>query len=230
MSALAVAALFAASCERERVPQPGNGGNDNGSGGGTLPSEVTYTYNNIPSADVTYVSTAYDDGNRPLYDVYDIVLASKGVKYDDNYEFSGVGAAVVIEVNTTTNEGKVLRLDKGKYPVSDNYKSDAMCAYPGEETSGMMYPTYIYYCPEGSTNGNYYLVTDTKSSLNVSPNNDGSYNINATFKTEVAQFVFNYNGTPDFYYVESYNQPPLVGTPGNRSTYMVTEVLIRQWR
>ena len=45
VSALAVAALFAASCERERVPQPGNGGNNNGSGGGTLPSEVTYTYN-----------------------------------------------------------------------------------------------------------------------------------------------------------------------------------------
>ena len=101
VSALAVAALFAVSCERERVPQPGNGGNDNGGGGGTLPSEVTYTYNNIPSADLTYVSTAYDDGNKPLYDVYDIVLASKGVTYDDNYEFSGVGAAVVIEVNTT---------------------------------------------------------------------------------------------------------------------------------
>lgn len=224
VSALAVAALFAASCERERVPQPGNGGNDNGSGGGTIPSEVTYTYNNIPSADLTYVSTAYDDGNKPLYDVYDIVLASKGVTYDDNYEFSGVGAAVVIEVNTTTNEGKVLRLDKGKYPVSDNYKSDAMCAYPGEEISGMMYPTYIYYCPEGSANGNYYLVTDTKSSLNVSPNNDGSYNLNATFKTEVAQFVFNYNGTPDLYYVESYNQPPRGGTAGDRSTYKTMEV------
>ena len=66
VSALAVAALLAASCERERVPQPGNGGNDNGSGGGTLPSEVTYTYNNIPSADLVYVSTSYS-GVKALF-------------------------------------------------------------------------------------------------------------------------------------------------------------------
>ena len=223
VSALAVAALFAASCERERVPQPGNGGNDNGSGGGTLPSEVTYTYNNIPSADLVYVSTSYS-GVKALFDVYDLVLCSAGVTYDDNYNFTGKGAALVAEVNTYTNEGKIIRLADGKYPVSANIKTDVPCTYIGEEENEVMYPSYIYYCPEGSANGNYYLVTDTKSSLNVSPNNDGSYNLNATFKTEVAQFVFNYNGTPDLYYVESYNQPPLGGTAGDRSTYKTMEV------
>lgn len=223
ISVLAFAVLSAVSCERERFPQTGNGGDDNGNGGGNNPSEVTYTYNNIPSADVIYVSTVYDE-NKALYDVYDIVLTSDGVTYDDNYNFSGVGAAVVIEVNTTTNEGKVLRLDGGKYPVSGNYESDAMCTYPGEESGGSMYPTYIYYCPKGSASGDYYLVTDTKSSLNVSPNDDGSYNLNATFRTDVAQFVFNYNGTPMLYYVESCNYPPVAGTPGDRSTYKKVEV------
>lgn len=207
ISVLAFAVLSAVSCERERVP-----------------SETTYTYNNIPLADVIYVSTVYDENKASLYDVYDIVLASEGVTYDDNYNFSGVGAAVVIEVNTTTNEGKVLRLDKGKYPVSNNYKSDAMCAYPGEEVSGTMYPTYIYYCPKGSASGDYYLVTDTKSSLNVSPNGDGSYNLNATFRTDVAQFVFNYNGTPMLNYVESCNYPPVAGTPDKRETYHEIEL------
>lgn len=221
VSALAVAALFAVSCERERVPQPGNGGNNNGSGGGTLPSEVTYTYNNIPSADLVYVSTSYS-GVKALFDVYDLVLCSAGVTYDDNYNFTGKGAALVAEVNTYTNEGKIIRLADGKYPVSANIKTDVPCTYIGEEENEVMYPSYIYYCPDGSSEGAYYLVTD--GSLNVSPNNDGSYNLNATFKTEVAQFVFNYNGTPDLYYVESYNQPPLGGTAGDRSTYKTMEV------
>lgn len=221
VSALAVAALFAASCERERVPQPGNGGNDNGSGGGTLPSEVTYTYNNIPSADLVYVSTSYS-GVKALFDVYDLVLCSAGVTYDDNYNFTGKGAALVAEVNTYTNEGKIIRLADGKYPVSANIKTDVPCTYIGEEENEVMYPSYIYYCPDGSSEGAYYLVTD--ASLNVSQNSDGSYNLNGTFLTEKAQFVFNYNGTPDLYYVESYNQPPLGGTDGDRSTYKTMEV------
>lgn len=221
VSALAVAALFAASCERERVPQPGNGGNDNGSGGGTLPSEVTYTYNNIPSADLVYVSTSYS-GVKALFDVYDLVLCSAGVTYDDNYNFTGKGAALVAEVNTYTNEGKIIRLADGKYPVSANIKTDVPCTYIGEEENEVMYPSYIYYCPDGSSEGAYYLVTD--GSLNVSQNSDGSYNLNGTFLTEKAQFVFNYNGTPDLYYVESYNQPPLGGTAGDRRTYKTMEV------
>lgn len=221
VSALAVAALFAVSCERERVPQPGNGGNDNGSGGGTLPSEVTYTYNNIPSADLVYVSTSYS-GVKALFDVYDLVLCSAGVTYDDNYNFTGKGAALVAEVNTYTNEGKIIRLADGKYPVSANIKTDVPCTYIGEEENEVMYPSYIYYCPDGSSEGAYYLVTD--GSLNVSQNSDGSYNLNGTFLTEKAQFVFNYNGTPDLYYVESYNQPPLGGTAGDRSTYKTMEV------
>ena len=221
VSALAVAALFAASCERERVPQPGNGGNDNGSGGGTLPSEVTYTYNNIPSADLVYVSTSYS-GVKALFDVYDLVLCSAGVTYDDNYNFTGKGAALVVEVNTYTNEGKIIRLADGKYPVSANIKTDVPCTYIGEEENEVMYPSYIYYCPDGSSEGAYYLVTD--GSLNVSQNSDGSYNLNGTFLTEKAQFVFNYNGTPDLYYVESYNQPPLGGTAGDRRTYKTMEV------
>lgn len=221
VSALAVAALFAVSCERERVPQPGNGGNDNGSGGGTLPSEVTYTYNNIPSADLVYVSTSYS-GVKALFDVYDLVLCSAGVTYDDNYNFTGKGAALVAEVNTYTNEGKIIRLADGKYPVSANIKTDVPCTYIGEEENEVMYPSYIYYCPDGSSEGAYYLVTD--GSLNVSQNSDGSYNLNGTFLTEKAQFVFNYNGTPDLYYVESYNQPPLGGTAGDRRTYKTMEV------
>ena len=40
----------------------------------------------------------------------------------------------------------------------------------------------------------------------------------------MAQFVFNYNGTPDFYYIESYNRPPLAGTPDERNTYRTIEV------
>lgn len=221
VSALAVAALFAVSCERERVPQPGNGGNDNGGGGGTLPSEVTYTYNNIPSADLVYVSTSYS-GVKALFDVYDLVLCSAGVTYDDNYNFTGKGAALVAEVNTYTNEGKIIRLADGKYPVSANIKTDVPCTYIGEEENEVMYPSYIYYCPDGSSEGAYYLVTD--GSLNVSQNSDGSYNLNGTFLTEKAQFVFNYNGTPDLYYVESYNQPPLGGTAGDRRTYKTMEV------
>lgn len=221
VSALAVAALFAVSCERERVPQPGNGGNNNGSGGGTLPSEVTYTYNNIPSADLVYVSTSYS-GVKALFDVYDLVLCSAGVTYDDNYNFTGKGAALVAEVNTYTNEGKIIRLADGKYPVSANIKTDVPCTYIGEEENEVMYPSYIYYCPDGSSEGAYYLVTD--GSLNVSQNSDGSYNLNGTFLTEKAQFVFNYNGTPDLYYVESYNQPPLGGTAGDRRTYKTMEV------
>lgn len=221
VSALAVAALFAVSCERERVPQPGNGGNNNGSGGGTLPSEVTYTYNNIPSADLVYVSTSYS-GVKALFDVYDLVLCSAGVTYDDNYNFTGKGAALVAEVNTYTNEGKIIRLADGKYPVSANIKTDVPCTYIGEEENEVMYPSYIYYCPDGSSEGAYYLVTD--GSLNVSQNSDGSYNLNGTFLTEKAQFVFNYNGTPELFYVPAYNKPPQRGNQGDRSTYEIKEI------
>ena len=58
VSALAVAALFAASCERERVPQPGNGGNDNGSGV-PLPFLVTFLLNDIHLAERIYFNSSF---------------------------------------------------------------------------------------------------------------------------------------------------------------------------
>ena len=222
ISIFAATAIFTVACEGDRVPETGGGntGGNHGGGGGN-PSEITYTFNNIRTADLVYVSTNYS-GVKALFDVYDLVLCSDGVTYDNNYNFAGKGAALVAEVNTYTNEGKIIRLTDGKYPVIANFNTDVPCTYIGEEEDGTMYPSYIYYCPDASSEGAYYLVTD--GSLNVSQNSDGSYNLNGTFLTEKAQFVFNYDGTPELFYVPAYNKPPQRGTLGDRNTYEIKEI------
>ena len=142
VSAVVIAALCLVCCDKGgRVPQGGitpGGGHGETPGGNPerpdKPEETTYTFN-AASSEVTYVSTGYDD-KKALFDVYDIVLSSAGVKYDDSYDFSGTGAAVAIELNTVSNEGKILRVADGKYPVSADFNSLERCVYPGEESSG----------------------------------------------------------------------------------------------
>ena len=59
ISIFAATAIFAVACEGDRIPETGGGntGGNHGGGGGN-PSEITYTFNNIRTADLVYVSTS----------------------------------------------------------------------------------------------------------------------------------------------------------------------------
>lgn len=190
--AAAAMVFAAASCSKtEEIEDEGN------KGGGTSADEISYT---VASADAYFCGIGTDEsGNALDYDMYLLSLTSSGVSMT-NDGYSGIGAAVLIDMNTPTNGGNSMYISNGHYSkVSDSEALDYVF-YPGQLNSNdEINPTYVYYRPDERKAGRYYIVTG--GSLTIG-NSSNYRTISAYMDTEIGTFVFNYNSGLDITYTD----------------------------
>lgn len=157
------------------------------------------------------------------FDMYLLELCQNGVEATQS-GFSGIGAAVLIDMNTPANGGNPMRILDGTYYPSDESEMEDYVFYLGIENSlGDISQSYVYYRPNGRTAGHYYPVTG--GSLVLS-SNGARHEIVARMETDAYVFVFSYAGLAIPYYDASddddnanYVYPENGGTPGDRQTY-----------
>lgn len=180
--AAVVAAFGVLSCDKERTSR--DGGNpersfDAGVAGGYFCGRG-----------------ATDAGVALDYDMYLLSLQTGGVEVAEN-GYAGVGAAVLVDMNTPANGGNPMRILPGDYGVRGDGAADDYCFYAGgTDTDGSISPTYVYYRESSSVKGVYYPVTGGALSVKTS---GSTYTITGTFVTSAGTFVFNYSGTLAFY-------------------------------
>ena len=178
--AVAVTAFGVLSCDKDRTPN----------GGRTKLCEVSSA-----AGYFTGVGKG-DDGTLLNYDTYLLTLQTEGVELVKN-GYAGVGAAVLVDLNTPTNGGNPMRILQGDYGICGNGAADDYCFYLGDtDTDGKIYPSYLYYRASSTVDGIYYPVSGGSISVKTS---GSTYDIAATFTTSAGTFVFNYSGQLPFY-------------------------------
>ncbi len=180
----AVAVVFGTlSCDKERVPQ--DGGNE---------AELVFE---VGEAGGYFSGVGTDDDGKTLdYDVYLLSLQTEGVEMIES-GYTGVGAAVLVDMNTPTNGGNPMRILQGEYVVYQKNMPEDYCFYLGDtDEDGNIYPTYVYYRESSKVKGVYYPVTGGAISVKTS---GSTYRIAATFETSAGTFGFNYDGKLAFY-------------------------------
>ena len=189
----AAAMVFAAtSCSKtEEI------GDEGGNGGETSADEISYT---VASAAAYFCGIGTDEsGNALDYDMYYLSLTSNGVSMT-NDGYSGIGAAVLIDMNTPTTGGNPMYISNGRYSkVSDSETLDYVFYLGQLNSDGEINPSYVYYRPDERKAGRYYVVTG--GSLTIG-NNANNRTISAYMETEIGTFVFNYNSGFDFTYTD----------------------------
>lgn len=190
--AAAATVFAAASCSK--TEESGDEGNK---GGESTSDEISYT---VASADAFFCGVGTDEsGNALNYDMYLLSLASSGVSMTSD-GYSGIGAAVLIDMNTPTAGGSSMSISNGHYSkVSDSEVLDYVF-YPGQLNSDdEINPTYVYYRPDERKAGRYYVVKG--GSLTIG-NSSNYRTISAYMDTQIGTFVFNYSSGLDITYTD----------------------------
>lgn len=96
------------SCDKERTPQNGDNSNQDGGDGAELTFEAAEA--------VGYFCGVGADGNGNAldYDMYLLSLQPEGVEMVES-GYTGVGAAVLVDMNTPANGGNPMRILQGEY-------------------------------------------------------------------------------------------------------------------
>ncbi len=207
------------SCDKDRTPQNGDDSNQNGGDG----NGTELTFEVAEAGGYFYGVGADGNGNALDFDMYLLSLQTEGVEMIES-GYTGVGAAVLVDMNTPTNGGNPMRILQGEYDVYKNGMPEDYCFYMGDtDADGNISPSYVYYRESSKVKGAYYPVTGGSISVKTS---GAAYDIAATFESSAGTFVFNYNGQLAFYDISDsdgdsakYTYPENGGTPGNRSTY-----------
>ncbi len=178
------------SCDKERTPQNGDNSNQDGGDGAELTFEAAEA--------VGYFCGVGADGNGNAldYDMYLLSLQPEGVEMVES-GYTGVGAAVLVDMNTPANGGNPMRILQGEYYSYKKNMPEDYCFYLGDtDEDGNISSSYVYYRASSKVKGVYYPVTGGSISVKTS---GSSYDIVGTFETSAGTFVFNYGGQLAFY-------------------------------
>ncbi len=152
------------------------------------------------TATAWYKGVGVVNGKTADFDTYLLSLQSSKVEFNDN-GYTGVGTAFLIDMNTPTNGGKVLRLAPGTYSLlSADSEAEDYVFYAGSENKGEVGVSYVYFRESEKTVGNYYPITGGSFTVETGSTtaNVSKYTISGSFETPHGTFNVSYSGTPAF--------------------------------